>query len=74
MAIDNFNWRVPGEVDGMTFQDKTILLHADYHIHDRIPGETCRWRPQQNIPRRFGEFQVCGDRGYNRGLNTAEVE
>lgn len=33
---DNFNFRVPGELDGLQFSDKQICLNADYHIRDRI--------------------------------------
>lgn len=34
--LDNFNPRVPGEMDGMQFVDKQILMYADHHIKDRI--------------------------------------
>lgn len=33
---DNWNPAVPGEVDGLQFSDKQIILNADQHIKDRI--------------------------------------
>ncbi|WP_088185839.1 hypothetical protein [Desulfosporosinus sp. FKA] len=33
---DNWNPAVPGEVDGLQFSDKQIILNADHHIKDRI--------------------------------------
>ena len=43
-------------------------------IHDRIAGEARRARRQQDIPWGVGEFYVAGDRGYDGGLNPAEIE
>jgi hypothetical protein len=33
---DNWNSKVPGEIDGLQFSDKQINLNADHHIRDRI--------------------------------------
>jgi hypothetical protein len=43
-------------------------------IHHRVAGEASRARRQQDIPWSVGEFHVAGDRGYDRGLNPAEIE
>lgn len=37
MFQDNWNPAVPGEIDGLTYSDKQIVLNADHHIRDRIP-------------------------------------
>lgn len=38
MAFEElWNPAVPGEVDGLQFSDKQIILNADQHIKDRIP-------------------------------------
>ncbi|MEC0231293.1 hypothetical protein [Paenibacillus alba] len=37
MTQDNFNFRVPGVVDGQVFVDKNICLHADYNNQNRVP-------------------------------------
>lgn len=36
MPQDNFNFRVPGAVDGQVFVDKAICLHADYNNQNRV--------------------------------------
>lgn len=33
---ENWNPNVPGEVDGLQFTDKQIILNADHHLKDRI--------------------------------------
>ncbi|KLU66310.1 hypothetical protein DEAC_c17090 [Desulfosporosinus acididurans] len=33
---ENWNPAVPGEVDGLQYSDKQIILNADHHIKDRI--------------------------------------
>jgi hypothetical protein len=36
LTVPVFNWRVPGEQDGLSYSDKQIIVNADHHIRDRL--------------------------------------
>ena len=59
---------------GMFSEETAVKGQKLRDIHDRVTGEARRACRQQDIPWGVGEFQVCGDRGYDRGLNPAAIE
>lgn len=36
LSVPVFNYRVPGEQDGLSYSDKQIIVNADHHIKDRL--------------------------------------
>jgi hypothetical protein len=36
LTVPVFNWRIPGEQDGLSYSDKQIIVNADHHIKDRL--------------------------------------
>lgn len=36
LSVPVFNYRVPGEQDGLSYSDKQIIVNADHHIRDRL--------------------------------------
>lgn len=36
LTVPVFNYRVPGEQDGLSYSDKQIIVNADHHIRDRL--------------------------------------